>query len=127
MDFLKKVNNFNQYISFHIFAFAGWTTLFLNLHYQIIHTQELKKYGGADCSDGMVVIFYVQIALISAIFILTLIVFLLEQGLDFKIKNKFLVENKILKTMRYIGATISLIHLSYFFGSIFFGFLSMFF
>lgn len=122
MNFLKKINNFNQYISFQLFGFNGFLCA-------IIFLLLIDEYRRQTLSSSVTwgdAYFWYSLCLntiIFSIFTIALIIFLLEQGFGFKIKNKFLVENKILKTIRYIGATISLIYLSCFLFICFYGFI----
>lgn len=113
MNSLEKINKFNQYISFHIFAFAGWIALFLNIYLRIEYNNELQKYGtSGSWGDAFGWFFLIFNAIAISIFTISFIFFLLERAFYFKIKNKFLVENRFLKIIRYIGSIMSLIYLS---------------
>ena len=112
MSFFEKINKFNQYISFHIFAFAGWIALFVKIYLYRIYCQELQKYGGpGDWGDGFAWLTIVASALVLFIFLIAFIIFLFERVFNFKIKNKFLLKNKILKIIRYVGAFLALIYI----------------
>ncbi len=120
MSFLEKINKFNQYISFHIFAFAGWIALFVNIYLRIYYNKELEKYGtSGSWGDAFGWFFLCLNAIVLSIFIIAFIIFLFERVFYFEIKNKFLVENKFLKIIRYIGFILSLIYLSLLFAFLF--------
>lgn len=121
MNFFEKINKFNQYISFHIFAFAGWIALFVKIYLYRIYCQELQKYGSpGDWGDGFAWLTIGASVLALSVFIIAFIIFLFERVFNFKIKNKFLLENKILKIFRYIGSIFSLIYLSLIFVFLFY-------
>ena len=112
MSFFEKINEFNQYISFHIFAFAGWIALFVKIYLYRIYCQELQKYGGpGDWGDGFAWLTIGASALAFFVFVIAFIIFLFERVFYFKIKNRFLLENKILKLFRYVGAFLALIYI----------------
>ena len=98
MKILEKINNLHPYISFNIFAFDGFFILFfLTLPYL---TNGNGYFNGGTVFGGMLFI----LILLNLAFV----VFLLEQAFEFKIKNKFFTQNKILKTLRYIGSIITI-------------------
>lgn len=113
MSLFEKINKFNQYISFHIFAFAGWLTLFIKVYLIISYYTELHKYGAGSwmAAYGWLQLWF--FAIYAFFFLVAFIVFLFERAFYFKIKNKFLIENKILKILRYTGAVLALIYIIY--------------
>lgn len=113
MFFLEKINKFNQYISFHIFAFAGWLTLFIKSYLIISYNIDLQKYGHGSWMAAYYWLHLCLFAIYAVFFVIAFIIFLFERAFYFKVKNKFLIENKILKVLRYTGATLALIYIVY--------------
>ena len=119
MNFFKKIDAFNQYISFHIFGCNGFLcfaiVLYLNSEYHRLLRTTYVSWG-----DAFFWLTYCASALALSIFIIAFIIFLFERAFNFKIKNKFLLENKTLKLFRYIGSIFSLIYLSLIFALLFY-------
>ena len=111
MNFSKNINKLNQYISFHIFAFAGWLILFIKSYLIIRYNVDLQRYGHGS---WMAAYYWLQLfffAIYALFFVIAFIIFLFERAFNFKVKNKFLLENKILKIIRYVGASLALIYI----------------
>ena len=119
INFFKKKDSFNQYISFHIFGCNGFLcfaiVLYLNSEYHRLLRTTYVSWG-----DAFFWLTYCASALALSIFIIAFIIFLFERAFNFKIKNKFLLENKTLKLFRYIGSIFSLIYLSLIFALLFY-------
>lgn len=103
MKILEKINNLHQYISFNIFAFIGYLFLFF---------EGYNYYLSKSQSDAGIILlgeFFLVLILLNLAFV----VFLLEQAFEFKIKNKFFTQNKILRKLRYIGSAATILFCSY--------------
>ena len=73
----------------------------------------MQKYGQGSWLAALSWLMFVFGCIIFAIFIIAFIIWLFEAAFKFKINNDYIVNNKIIKTIRYISATISLIYLIY--------------
>lgn len=111
MHLFEKINKANQYISFHIFTFAGWLTLFLKVFLIISYNRDLQTYGQGSWTAVYSWLQLYFFAIYASVFVIAFIVFLFEQIFSFRIKNKFLLENKALKIIRYVGAILAIIYI----------------
>ena len=110
MNFFEKINEFNQYISFHIFGYNGFLCVVIVLYLYIEYQRQLRS-SSITWGDGFAWLTIGASALVLFIFLIAFIIFLFERVFNFKIKNKFLLKNKILKFIRYVGVFLALIYI----------------
>ena len=110
MNFFEKIYEFNQYISFHIFGYNGFLCVVIVLYLYIEYQRQLRS-SSITWGDGFAWLTIGASALVLFIFLIAFIIFLFERVFYFKIKNRFLLENKILKLFRYVGAFLALIYI----------------
>lgn len=103
MKILEKINNLHQYISFNILAFVGYLCLYF----------EGYNYYSSKSQPDAGIVALAELFLILILLNLAFVVFLLEQAFEFKIKNKFYTQSKILKILRYIGSITTILYCSY--------------
>ena len=95
----------NKYFSYNIIAIAGWVGLLFTLFLIKIYYYE-KDIN----AQGTVLGFYLSYVLIFllCIFCLSFIVFVIEKTFNLKIKNSFILNNKIINLLRIIGIIMSI-------------------
>ncbi len=120
MKFFEKINKFNRYISFHVFGYNGFLCALIVL-YLYVEYKDLLHSSSITCGDAFVWLIISASALVLLVFVIAFIIFLFERIFYFKIKNKFLLENKILELFRYIGSVFSLIYFSLVFAFLIYG------
>lgn len=99
--FLDKLNKFNQYISYNLFALNGYFMILLNAY--------LFYIMPSSTASGMIGFFYNLI--IIAIYFLTGIVCCIEQITEYKLPFK-LLQSRLLTILLLPGAILSTIYLS---------------
>ena len=113
MNFFEKIDRLNQLYSYNIFASNGVLILLTVVYLFCYYYSCMQKYGQGSWLAALSWLMFIIGCIIFAIFIIAFIIWLLESAFKFKIKNDYIVNNKIIKTIRYISAIISLIYLIY--------------
>ena len=106
MKFANKINDLNKYIGFHLYSFLG---LFTIIELPAIWLSNTGHLGYNISFDGFADILYLCF-LASIDFILITIatwILIFEYVSNKELKNGFILNNKYLKIIRYIGALIS--------------------
>ena len=103
MDFFKNIKNFHNKFSFNIFAICGYIIL-LGFFVNFVQSRFLDSYA-----------FLWQISFFNTVYLIIIlasfIVYIFEKIFCFEIKKRFIINNNIICTMRYLGAFISLIYM----------------
>jgi len=103
MNIMKKLNELEQYLGFNIFTIGGW--LYIPALKFVFFYNEPKSYT-------IDIIFFCQLLIIASIpwiiSILAFLIFLVEQIISPKAKNKFF-QNIIYKIFSRLGLIILLI------------------
>ena len=90
-----SLSKLNQYYSFQLFSITGWLVLIFITIFGSNYIQSINK----SFEIGFVLLLIIPILLL-----LSFILAAIEYIVGFKINNKFFVENKILKIVRFSGA-----------------------
>ena len=104
MKFFLNLSKLNQYYSFQLFSITGWLILIFITVFGSNYIQSINK----SYEIGFVLLLIIPILLL-----LSLILAIIEYIVGFKINNKFFVENKILKIVRFSGALFSFFYSVY--------------
>lgn len=108
MKFLKKINSFNQYISFNLFAVCGW--LYLPILIWVI------RFRADNCYP---IFFYFPLIVFLLIpwFITTIsfLIFLFESLRIKRLTNEFCLRNKYFNIFKMIGILITILFYLFFF------------
>jgi len=112
MKLLEKLNKYNQYLSFNIFAFNGYTILLTKLYILYYYQICMQEYGQGSwvAAIGWLNAFFC--CFIMTIFAIAVVVYIFEQIIEYKIRNSFFINNNVIKMIRYIGIIISLIYIT---------------
>ena len=97
----------NEYFSYNIIALTGWMGIFF-----IIFLIKVYSYERHINAQSTTLGFYLSfvIIFILCIFCISFIVFVIEKTFNLKIKNHFLLNNKILNFLRIIGILLSIFY-----------------
>lgn len=113
MNILKKINNLNEFISFHIFSASGWIALFSSIYLTMYYNHNLRINNDPSWSAAFGWIIVIHFFLFISILIISFIIFLIEQLVPYKIKNNTIKNNKLLKLICYMGAILASIYIDY--------------
>ena len=113
MNFFEKIDRLNYLYSYNVFAFNGILILLTGVYLFYYYHSCMQKYGQGSWLAALSWLMFVFGCIIFAIFIIAFIIWLFESAFKFKIKNAYIVNNKIIKIIRYISVIISLIYLIY--------------
>ena len=106
MKFVDKIKNLNKYIGFHIYSFCGWISI-LGIPLFLI-TQKSNCNSSYDWFVSFVVLSII-VSINFIIITITTWIIMFEYIFNRELKNDFLLNNKYLKILRYVGASISTI------------------
>lgn len=102
MNFFKKLDEANTYLSFNIFTICGW--LYLPILIWVIHFKPENYYP---------IVFYLPLTIFLLvpwlITTIALIIFLIESLKINHLHNNFCITNKYFKAFKYIGLLITII------------------
>ncbi len=102
--YFKKLN---EYFSYNIIALTGWIGIFFIIF--LIKVYSYERHINAQSTILGFYLFFV-IIFILCIFCISFIVFVIEKTFNLKIKNRFLLNNKILNFLRIIGILLSIFY-----------------
>ncbi len=102
MRILDKIFEQHNSLGFNLFALSGLATI-----YPFINTHILNDYTGC----GFLLVYYK--AAYMAINLTIIIIWIIESMTNFKIKNNFIVNNKYMKILRYLGVITNTLFFTY--------------
>lgn len=109
MNLFNKIDKLSHYYSFNIFAFSSVFATLLSvglLCYPSFLTVLVNLSSSMDCK--FLIVYIIWNIFFLTILSIALIVFLFEKVFSFPIQQKFFLNNKYIKYLRYLGTFISL-------------------
>ena len=100
-----NLNKLNQYYSFQLFSITGWLALILITIFDTNYLKSINK----SYEIGFTLLLIIPILLL-----LSFILAVAEYIIGLKINNKFFLENKIIKILRFSGALFSFLYSIFF-------------
>ena len=105
VNFFINLNKLNQYYSFQLFSITGWLILILIAIFGTNYIQSVNK----SYEVGFALLLVIPILLL-----LSFILAIVESIIGLKINNKFFLENKIIKIVRFLGALFAFLYSMFF-------------
>ena len=96
MKFNKIFDNLNKSVSYNLFSLIG----IINLIFKILCVTKIENNS---------ITHFIDFFFFSACYIMTLIIALLEPVFEIQIKNRYLINNKIIVIVKTIGAAVGFI------------------
>ena len=109
MKLLEKFKSLNQFVSFHIFSLSGWYEFFVIVFICYIECNLRKQHPDWGSDSGLSWYLIVLTGFYFWLLLVSFIANLCESTFKYRIKNDYILNNRIHKLITYIGALLSIV------------------